>query len=61
MSSKWFGAVEGLLIVAAVIAFYFWQMRSLNRDIEARKEREARERSAPDAGHSERQHELDEP
>jgi|GEM_PF-3054891 len=63
MSSKWFGAVEGLLIVALAIAFYVWQMRTLNRDVKAREEREARERSAappPTPGHTERQHDLDE-
>ena len=58
MSSYWFGAIEGLLIVAAVVAFYIWQMRSLKRDVKAR---EARERSSSAARHSERQHELDDP
>ncbi len=46
MSSNWFGLVEGLLIVALAVAFYVWQMKTLNRDIRAREDREARERAA---------------
>jgi len=62
MSSSYFGLVELVLVFGLAIAFYFWQMSSLKRDVKAREEREARERSSlspPAAGHSEGKHELD--
>ena len=63
MSSYYFGVIEGVMIIALIIAFYIWQMRTLNRDVKAREDREAAARSAAPpaaAGHSERQHEFDE-
>jgi membrane protein required for beta-lactamase induction len=66
LSSNYFGLIEGVLVVGLAIAFYIWQMRTLNRDVKAREEREAREaakakeRSASASGHAKGQHELDE-
>jgi len=36
-----FGIIELALTAAGALAFYIWQMRSLNRDVAARKAREA--------------------
>ncbi len=63
MSTSYYGLIEVVLVFGLAIAFYVWQMKTLKRDVKAREEREARERSAAPsstAGHSERQHELDE-
>lgn len=64
MSSYWFGLAEAILVIGLIVAFYVWQTTGLKRDVRAREEREAAERSAaapsPAPGHPERQHELDE-
>lgn len=40
MSSYYFGLVELIFVFGLALAFYVWQMNSLNRDIAAREERE---------------------
>lgn len=59
MSSYAFGAIEGILIIVLLIAFYIWQMRTLNRDVKAREERERSAAPPASPGHPEGKHELD--
>ena len=40
---KYFGLFEALFFFGLVFAFYLWEMRRLDRDIAARKAKEAEE------------------
>lgn len=43
--SAYYGLIEVGLVFFLAIAFAIWQMRTLNRDVKAREERERREES----------------
>lgn len=62
MFQNYFGLIEATFVFGLAIAFYIWQMRSLKRDVAARKAREAREAERSETGapgHAEGQHGLD--
>ncbi len=46
MIQQYFGIIEAIFVFGLAIAFYFWQSRSLKRDIAKRIEAEAREKAA---------------
>ncbi|MEM1140269.1 MAG: hypothetical protein AAGH45_10350 [Pseudomonadota bacterium] len=43
MLREYFGIIEGAMVFTLAVGFYIWQMRTLKRDIAARKAREAAE------------------